>query len=69
MIKNTVLKNVANSNNTGPKYYISSPIEKANDFSHLTFRNAVFSEDKSQVMGHSNRHSVILLARGYKNFW
>lgn len=68
MIKIAFLKNVANSNNTGPKYFINSPTENANDSSHLCFRNTVFCEDKSQIMRHSNRPSMVLLARvGIKN--
>lgn len=35
MVKNAFPKIVTNSNNTGLKYYINSPTEKANDFSHL----------------------------------
>lgn len=55
MIKNAFLKNITNSNNTGLKYYISNPTEKANYFSHLYFRNMVFCEDETQVTAQSNR--------------
>lgn len=49
MVKNAFPKIVTNSNNTGLKYYINSPTEKANDFSHLCLEIWSFVKTKLKL--------------------